>query len=220
MGHLPTATWKVTPHGAFDYERRSEADGSCGTSDYPCKHPGVDLAGNPGDAVYAPEDGTLVAVAAVEPGEDLPRPWRGYGPGIVVMKGKSGRWHVLAHLEDDDLRQRWAPFLTSGLDPAKPIADQVNNVQLVIKRDGSKSVPVIHEGDIVGVIGGARHVHWEVRKSLFGGRYNPAIWADTFVWHHNAPAGVDLEATLKPEDGLVVVVLAMLAGAFILRSKR
>lgn len=56
-------------------------------------HAGVDLGGPPGTIVRAPEGGTIEGTG------DLParRPWTGYAPA-VLMRGDSGRWHLLAHL--------------------------------------------------------------------------------------------------------------------------
>lgn len=89
----PILPVKVTPHGAWRYARTSPSDGSCGVHAYPCFHPGVDLAGAAGTKVYAPEDGVVVAV-----GNGASKPWTGYGPWIVVIKGASGVYHLLAHL--------------------------------------------------------------------------------------------------------------------------
>lgn len=56
-------------------------------------HAGVDLGGAPGTPVLAPEGGTVEGVG------DLPAraPWTGYAPA-VLLRGDSGRWHLLAHL--------------------------------------------------------------------------------------------------------------------------
>jgi murein DD-endopeptidase MepM/ murein hydrolase activator NlpD len=92
----PIVPVKVTPHGAFRYARRSPADGSCGTKPYPCFHPGVDLFGPRGTEVHAPEDGVVVAVA-----NGSSSPWKGYGPWLVIIKGASGVYHLLAHLSPE-----------------------------------------------------------------------------------------------------------------------
>lgn len=89
----PILPVKVTPHGAWRYARKDPSDGSCGVRAYPCFHPGVDLYGPAGTKVYAPEDGVVVAV-----GNGASKPWTGYGPWIVVIKGASGIYHLLAHL--------------------------------------------------------------------------------------------------------------------------
>ncbi len=84
----------TSPHGAFAYIRRSSSDGACGVSGYPCVHPGADLVGKGGTPVKAPEDGTIVRVAS-----GTSPPFTGYGPWVVVLEGKSGWFHLLAHLD-------------------------------------------------------------------------------------------------------------------------
>lgn len=63
------------------------------------EHYGWDLAGSAGDAVRAPEAGTVVAVWV----DDATPPWVGYGPGGVELLGASGVWHVLAHVDPSSL---------------------------------------------------------------------------------------------------------------------
>lgn len=144
-------------------------------------HYGVDLAGKPGDAVRAPERMSVVATAiAPDPGIDDNTnfepclglagglvckardrkwaPWTGYGPGVVVGKGASGRYHLLAHLG----------------------AVSVRAGQLV---DEGEAV-----GSLASHVGGsASHVHWEVRdvavddgpKSRDRHTVNPVEWVAT-----------------------------------------
>jgi murein DD-endopeptidase MepM/ murein hydrolase activator NlpD len=92
----PILPVKVTPHGAFRQVRRGPADGACGTKGYPCIHPGVDLYGPAGTEVFAPEDGVVVAVA-----NGSSSPWKGYGPWLIVIRGASGVYHLLAHLSPE-----------------------------------------------------------------------------------------------------------------------
>jgi len=66
-------------------------------------HAGVDL-GRPGDVVRAPEAGEVVVVGRAslglrEPRWSTPAGWAGYGPGFIVIRGASGRYHLLAHVE-------------------------------------------------------------------------------------------------------------------------
>lgn len=81
--------------GGYLFERRSPAEGSCGVSTYPCRHPGLDVYGRYGTPVVAPESGVVVAVA-----NGGSSPWVGYGPWLVVVRGDvSGKYHLLAHLD-------------------------------------------------------------------------------------------------------------------------
>lgn len=85
----------VGNNGGWLAVRSSPAQGSCGVSGYPCKHPGVDLNAKPGTIAVAPEDGVIVAAA-----DGSAAPWRGYGPWLVVIRGnRSGMFHLLAHLD-------------------------------------------------------------------------------------------------------------------------
>ena len=64
-------------------------------------HAGVDLASPPGTLVRAPEAGVVAVVGFADslPPTDGWR-WRGYGPEIVLLRGDSGRWHLLSHLRN------------------------------------------------------------------------------------------------------------------------
>lgn len=81
-------------HGAWLEVRSSPSDGSCGVHGYPCKHPGVDVAGAAGTTVVAPESGTVVAT-----GDGASSPFVGYGPWFAIIQGDSGKYHFLGHLE-------------------------------------------------------------------------------------------------------------------------
>lgn len=85
------------------------------------RHAGIDFAAPPGSVVYAPEDGHIVLVGrelwsrkrdkARRPGvyERTAMPLTrgvklgGYGPGAVMLVGRSGVVHILGHLADDGL---------------------------------------------------------------------------------------------------------------------
>jgi murein DD-endopeptidase MepM/ murein hydrolase activator NlpD len=84
----------VSPHGGFAYVRRTPAEGACGSKSHPCVHPGVDLLGKRGTKVVAPEDGTIIRTA-----NGSSSPFTGYGPWLVVFQGRSGLYHLLAHLD-------------------------------------------------------------------------------------------------------------------------
>lgn len=90
----PITPAEVGPHGAFHFVRRSASDGACGTKGYPCVHPGVDLVGRRGTPVRAPEDGVIVRTA-----NGASAPFTGYGPWLVILQGRSGVYHLLAHLD-------------------------------------------------------------------------------------------------------------------------
>jgi murein DD-endopeptidase MepM/ murein hydrolase activator NlpD len=81
-------------NGGWLEVRASPADGSCGVSGYPCRHPGIDVAGSAGTPVVAPESGTIIGA-----GDGNSAPYVGYGPWFVVIQGDSGKYHLLAHLE-------------------------------------------------------------------------------------------------------------------------
>lgn len=94
----PIVPFAIGNNGGFLAVRSSSAQGSCGVHGYPCKHPGVDVVGRAGTPVRAPEDGTVVFAA-----DGSQAPYRGYGPWLVLIKGDSGKYHLLAHL---DVNQR------------------------------------------------------------------------------------------------------------------
>jgi murein DD-endopeptidase MepM/ murein hydrolase activator NlpD len=91
----PIYPLQVGSHGAWLEVRASPADGACGVSGYPCRHPGVDVAGGAGTPVVAPETGTVVMV-----GDGNSPPYVGYGPWFAIVQGQgSGKFHFLAHLD-------------------------------------------------------------------------------------------------------------------------
>lgn len=57
-------------------------------------HWGVDLPAPIGAPVVAPEDMAVIATWS----NDATPPFSGYGPGGVLGRGASGRYHLLAHL--------------------------------------------------------------------------------------------------------------------------
>lgn len=116
-------------------------------------HLGVDLTGSPGQAVLAPESGVVTDVLGSAdperadntklPGTStsakrgFPRiaaPWDGYGPGIVVVRGDDGKFHLMAHLATQTVAE----------------GDRVAEGQ----RIGTMATHVGASGS---------HVHWEVR---------------------------------------------------------
>lgn len=67
-------------------------------------HAGVDLSAPPGGPVVSPEDGRVELVLE---DADAVQGWKGYGPGVVLIRGASGAFHNLAHVIP-------APGLTAG----------------------------------------------------------------------------------------------------------
>ncbi len=93
----PISPLAIGSHGGWLEDRVNPADGACGVSGYPCRHPGVDVAGAAGTPVVAPENGVVVAVA-----DGVSAPFGGYGPWLVVLQGDSGKFHLLGHLDPYD----------------------------------------------------------------------------------------------------------------------
>lgn len=95
LGQRQPPIWPlvVGNNGSFMAVRSSPAQGACGVSGYPCKHPGVDVNGAYGTPVVAPEGGTVVQIA-----NGASSPFGGYGPWLIVLKGDSGKYHLLGHL--------------------------------------------------------------------------------------------------------------------------
>lgn len=93
----------VGNNGAYEHVRASPAQGSCGTKGYPCKHPGLDIVGRAGTPVRSPEAGVVVNAA-----DGSTSPFKGYGPWLVIIRGDSGKFHLLAHL--DPARRYDAPI--------------------------------------------------------------------------------------------------------------
>jgi murein DD-endopeptidase MepM/ murein hydrolase activator NlpD len=91
----PIYPLQIGDHGGWLEVRASPADGACGVHGYPCKHPGVDVAGAAGTPVVAPESGAVVAA-----GDGSAAPFVGYGPWFIVIQGAdSGEFHLLGHLD-------------------------------------------------------------------------------------------------------------------------
>jgi len=99
----PIYPLQIGAHGGWLELRSTPADGACGVHGYPCRHPGIDVAGSAGTPVVAPEDGTVVAT-----GDGNSPPFVGYGPWFVLIQGDSGIHHFLGHLDP----------ATSGMAPA------------------------------------------------------------------------------------------------------
>lgn len=115
MARWPTAPYTTRRTGCYGCKRLSPSDGGCGVHGYPCTHWGVDTftIGGIRD-VWAPEDGVVMAVA-----DGSSPPWSGYGPGVVLMKGVSGVYHMMSHLDYSTIRVRNGQSLSEGAPIAK-----------------------------------------------------------------------------------------------------
>lgn len=142
----------VTTHAPITRRRMWQAERSEGRR----LHAGVDLSAPRGTPVLAPEGGVVEDVEL-----DQRRPWRGYAP-VVLLRGDSGVWHVLSHLDGAELAARVAAGeLAVG-----------QRVEL---------------GAELGRIGSERHVHWEVRLAP-----QPRWWTDPLSLQRRAQLIVEL----------------------------
>jgi peptidase M23-like protein len=167
----PLNSVRITPHGDYGYVR-TEAEAKrvgyrlCSKAvGYPCTHRGLDLAAKEGTPVYAPEGGYLLY--AVD-GDDV-RPFSRYGPAVLVLKGASGYYHLLAHLAAPN---PWGDYRTTDIIAkaqklSVPLQPQYR-IQPDIINQHPEQLPMpmfkIDEGMQLGYVSSAKHVHWEVRK--------------------------------------------------------
>lgn len=92
MARWPSGPYSTRRTGCYGCKRITSADGGCGVHGYPCTHWGVDLfAVTP--QIWAPELSVVVAVA-----DGSAAPFRGYGPGVILLQGASGVYHLFAHM--------------------------------------------------------------------------------------------------------------------------
>ena len=156
---LPVANKVITPHGAFGYVRATSKDGACGVKKvYPCVHKGVDLGGPAGTPVYAPERLRTTFVAF----DNATRPLRGFGPGAIRALGASGAVHTLGHLDPEWWRE------TTWQLPGSIFEGFRGQTQLpAVDR-------IYEEGEQVGVMSDARHVHWQV--DIDRAPVDPLLW--------------------------------------------
>lgn len=113
MPQWPVAAFELRRTSCYGCVRNSPSDGACGVSGYPCVHYGMDLFGGADRTVVAPESGTVVAVA-----DGKSAPFSGYGPGVVLILGTSGRYLLLAHLAYSSITVRKGDQIAEG----EPIA--------------------------------------------------------------------------------------------------
>ncbi len=93
MARLPTGPYKTGRTGCYGCIRSTTADGGCGVHGYPCVHYGIDLFATSPEVV-APETGVVIAVS-----NGSTAPFAGYNPGVVLIQGVSGYFHLLGHLD-------------------------------------------------------------------------------------------------------------------------
>jgi murein DD-endopeptidase MepM/ murein hydrolase activator NlpD len=130
-------------------------------------HAGVDVAGVAGTPVLAPEAGVVEEVGTLP----MRPPWTGYAPA-VLMRGDSGRYHLLAHLSGNE----------SGGAASAPLVHAGDRVTL---------------RQVLGYTGHERHTHWEVRTRAHAralrGETTMTITLDPGAWLRGedtpAPAG-------------------------------
>lgn len=113
----PILPLSVARTGHYNDLRSSPSDGACGVHGYPCRHPGLDVGGAQGAVVRAPESGVIVMVS-----DGSAPPWEGYGPYLAVIKGASGVFHLLAHLQPGSMSLGVGSAVTAG----QPIATTSN----------------------------------------------------------------------------------------------
>jgi murein DD-endopeptidase MepM/ murein hydrolase activator NlpD len=95
--------------------------------------------------VFAPELGIVVAVS-----DGKSAPFQGFGPGVILIKGFSGYYHLLAHLNPSSIIVRQGYPILEGMKLAQ-LDREIN-----------------------------KHTHWEVRKQATGpsetNNINPLQW--------------------------------------------
>lgn len=106
-GRCPTDTCYTSTVGAYGAVR-DHVDPKSGKR--PVTHWAMDLRGTPRvTPVYAPEDGVVLDVATGQSS-----PWTGYDPGLVFIRGVSGVYHVLGHLDYATLRVQRGQTVKQG----------------------------------------------------------------------------------------------------------
>jgi len=84
VARYPVDVVRVTPRGAYGYFRDYKTP--------TVHHWGLDLGGPAGTVVRAPEDGVVDTTAT-----GTSPPFTGYDPGVVLLRGRSGVYHLLGH---------------------------------------------------------------------------------------------------------------------------
>jgi hypothetical protein len=119
------------------------------------KHYGLDIPPptNGNDAVVAPER----CIVESKWTDDTTAPFVGYGPGGLLLRGDSGVWHLLAHLDPSS-------FTTPADGTAFAEGEQLGLIARNVKVSRTWSAP---------------HVHWEVRTKPLASHdenLDPVAW--------------------------------------------
>lgn len=128
MPRLPTGPYQARRTGCYGCVRESTSDGSCGIRGYPCVHYGLDLFADSPD-VFAPESGVIMAVS-----DGRTAPFQGYGPGVILMLGLSGYYHLLSHLRAGSITVRPGVSVAEGQFVGR-IEPEVAHVHYEVRRE-------------------------------------------------------------------------------------
>lgn len=173
---LPVAQ-RVGNNGRYGLVRKDSTHGAC-PSGYPCTHWGTDLAAVPGTRVVSPVTGRVVYSVG-----DL-APFKGFGPHIVVIEdsdaGERYRYHLIGHLDYKQSRGFFGDNHAGGWP--------------------TRIATPVKAGQVVGVIGGYRHIHWQVQSRPY---QQGATWSeitqDPLAWATRKGA-VWMPPQIVPED--------------------
>lgn len=176
---LPSTNAAGNLYGAF---RKSQ--GPNGTW-----HWGVDLRRDPDDDVVSPERAVVEAVW----NDNATAPFVGYGPGGVLLRGSSGIYHLLGHLDPG----AWSAS-------SRPTKGQVFEKGQFIGHTAPTGSP--------GVFQAAPHVHWEVRVKPIDSpatRQNNTL--DPLKWLGGVRASRTLREVSSGGGGGLLLLLLLLA---------
>lgn len=213
MARPPVTPVIVYPTGAYEAVRRSPADGACGVHAYPCVHPGEDLRAKKGKPVAAPHDGWVLVSMSTDSAPFsgygpsvvlLAHDDRPTSLGVVSLgqPSRAFRYSLLAHLDPSRLVYK-QPIPAGALDTGNYNAvDDGTGVATLALTDklirpdggdvrdnterGASGLSFVREGEVLGYIGAAGHVHWEIRKQPFGthgigATMDPTLWLAHYV---------------------------------------